>query len=30
MLGERYAQVVNRGLVHSNHLNETSGFTAAR
>ena len=30
MLGERYTQVVNRGLAHSNHLNETSGFPAAQ
>jgi hypothetical protein len=30
MLGERYAQVVNRGLAHSNHLNERSGFPAAQ
>ena len=30
MLGERYAQVVNRGLAHSNHLSETSGFPAAQ
>jgi hypothetical protein len=25
MLGERYAQVVNRGLAHSSHRNEIGG-----